>query len=72
MVCAKTGQRTPTGYYNIERMLKAIQRRGSVLACRTCLEARGIKDEELLDGVLVTTLGELAQVTLEADKVLVF
>jgi uncharacterized protein involved in oxidation of intracellular sulfur len=61
-----------SGYYNIERMLHPIIRRGSVQACRTCLEARGIRDEELLDGVRVTTLGELAEVVLEAEKVLVF
>jgi len=72
VTAAKSGQRTPDGYYNIERMLRPIIRRGTVQACRTCLEARGIAEDELLEGVIVTTLGELAQVTLEADKVLVF
>ncbi|MBW2525305.1 MAG: DsrE family protein [Deltaproteobacteria bacterium] len=72
VLAAKTGQKTPQGYYNIERMLRGIMRRGTVQACRTCLEARGIEAEELLEGVIVTTLGELATVTLEADKVLVF
>jgi uncharacterized protein involved in oxidation of intracellular sulfur len=72
VVGAKAGQKTPQGYYNIERMLRGIMRRGVVQACRTCLEARAIKDEELLEGVIPTTLGELATVTLEADKVLVF
>ena len=72
VLCAKTGQQTPTGYYNVERMLKPVLRRGSVQACRTCLEARGITKEELMEGVIVNTLGELAQVTLEADKVLVY
>jgi len=28
--CAKTGQDTPQGYYNIERMLKSLARRGEV------------------------------------------
>ena len=28
--CAKAGQKTPEGYYNIERMLKPIVRRGQV------------------------------------------
>ena len=28
--CAIAGQKTPDGYYNIERMLKAIARRGEV------------------------------------------
>lgn len=28
--CALAGQKTPDGYYNVERMLKAIARRGEV------------------------------------------
>ncbi len=28
--CAVAGQKTPEGYYNVERMLKAIARRGEV------------------------------------------
>ncbi len=70
--CAKPGQQTPQGYYNIERMLKPVLRKGVVMACRTCMEARGLKREELLAGVHEARLGELAQLTLEADKVLTF
>jgi uncharacterized protein involved in oxidation of intracellular sulfur len=29
--CAKAGQQTPEGYYNIERMLKPVVRKGRVL-----------------------------------------
>ena len=72
VLCAKTGQKTPNGYYNIERMLRPILRRADVMACRTCMEARGLTQEELMEGVRETTLGELAQLTLEADKVLVY
>ena len=28
--CAMAGQKTPDGYYNVERMFKAITRRGEV------------------------------------------
>ena len=28
--CARKGQKTPDGYYNIERMIKAIAKRGKV------------------------------------------
>ena len=28
--CARNGQKTPDGYYNIERMIKSIARRGEV------------------------------------------
>ena len=72
VLCAKSGQQTPDGYYNIERMLKTIVRRGTVMGCETCLEARGLKEADLLPGVRAAKLGELAQLTLEADKVLTF
>jgi uncharacterized protein involved in oxidation of intracellular sulfur len=51
VLCAKAGQQTPDGYYNVERMLKPVLRRGTVMACRTCLEARGLQASDLLDGV---------------------
>jgi len=72
VLCAKKGQKTPDGYYNVERMLKPVLRRGTVMACRTCIEARGIVVGELVEGVREARLGELAQLTLEADKVLVY
>ena len=28
--CARQGQRTPDGYYNVERMVKSLARRGEV------------------------------------------
>ena len=30
VLCARSGQKTPEGYYNIERMIQAIARRGEV------------------------------------------
>ena len=30
VLCARRGQNTPEGYYNIERMMKAIAKRGQV------------------------------------------
>jgi len=72
VACAKTGQTTPDGYYNVERMLKPILRRGTVLVCRTCAEARGLKPEDLMDGVRIVTLGEGAEFALEADKTMVY
>jgi uncharacterized protein involved in oxidation of intracellular sulfur len=30
VLCARKGQKTPDGYYNIERMIKAITKRGKV------------------------------------------
>jgi len=72
VLCAKTGQQTPEGYYNVERMLKPVLRKGAVMACRTCMEARGLAKTDLMEGVIETRLGDLAQLTLEADRVLVY
>lgn len=66
-------QSTPQGYYNVERMLKAvIAKGGQVKTCGTCSEARGIKNLALLEGVEISTMSQLAQWTVESDKVLVF
>jgi uncharacterized protein involved in oxidation of intracellular sulfur len=70
--CAKRGQTTPDGYYNVERMLKAVRRKGRVLLCGTCMDARGLGDGDLAEGAIRSSLDELTALTLEADKVLVF
>jgi len=40
--------------------------------CRTCALARGIADLPLIAGVTIGTLPELADATVEADKVITF
>ena len=70
--CAKRGQTVPEGYYSIERMLKAARRGGEVLLCGACMDARGITEEEILEGARRSSMAELAERTLGADKVLVF
>jgi uncharacterized protein involved in oxidation of intracellular sulfur len=70
---AKAGQQTPNGYYNLERMLKTlIARGGKVLLCGTCMDARGMREQELLEGSRRSTMDELTELTLVADKLLVF
>ena len=69
----KAGQQTPNGYYNLERMLKGVlTKKGEVLLCGTCMDARGIKETELVDGCRRSTLDALTELTVSADKVLVF
>lgn len=73
VVAAKSGQRTPEGFYNIERMLgRVLAGGGDVLLCGTCLDARGIAAAELIDGVRRSDMAELASATLASNKVLVF
>jgi uncharacterized protein involved in oxidation of intracellular sulfur len=73
VLAAKAGQKTPDGFYNVERMLKrVVAGKGQVLICGTCLDARGIVDAEIMDGARRSTMDELAAATIAADKVLVF
>lgn len=71
--CAKAGMQTPNGYYNIERMLKAVTKRGGeVGVCGSCMEARGITEAELTPNTHKSTLAVLTEWTQWADKVLIF
>lgn len=73
VACALPGQTTPNGYYNIERMLKAvIKNGGQVKACGGCSEARGVNKLPLIEGVEISNMEQLAKRTVEADKILTF
>ena len=45
---------------------------GRLLACGTCMDVRGLNDGDMMEGAARSTMGELAEATLAADKVLVF
>jgi uncharacterized protein involved in oxidation of intracellular sulfur len=71
--CAISGQTTPNGYYNIERMLKPLAAKGALIGvCGSCMDARGIKPEMLAEGARRSSMAELTSWTAEADKVLLF
>ena len=72
VTCAKSGQQVPLGYYNLELMVKAVARKGAVLLCGTCMDARGLTDDELIEGTQRSTMDELAELSSAADQVLVF
>jgi uncharacterized protein involved in oxidation of intracellular sulfur len=59
-------------YYNTQLMLGKIVRSGEVLLCGTCMDARGLRADEIIEGALRGTLAQLTDWTVEADKVLVF
>ncbi len=69
----KAGQQTPNGYYNVERMLKGVvTKKGRVLLCGSCMDARGLREGEIVAGCERSTLDELANATLASDRLLVF
>ena len=73
VLCALAGQQTPNGYYNLERMVASVIKRGATVGlCGTCMDARGLKEEQLVEGARRSTLEELTDWTLWADKVITF
>ena len=71
--CAVAGQSTPDGYYNLGRMIDAAARHGAVIGCcGTCLDARGITNDMLAPAARRSTLDELTDWTLWADKTITF
>ncbi|SFR66346.1 uncharacterized protein involved in oxidation of intracellular sulfur [Marinobacter daqiaonensis] len=69
---AKSGQKTPDGFYNAERMVKRVAIKGEVQLCGTCMDARGITEDEIVKGAERSTMDALADATISADRVLVF
>ena len=74
VAAAKKGQKPPEGYYNLEKMLKELADQGTpIVACRTCVNARGLTQQELVEGIRVgTTVGDLAEWVKTSQKVLSF
>jgi uncharacterized protein involved in oxidation of intracellular sulfur len=70
---AKSGQKPPTGYYHLGRMVTELVSSGvEVRVCGTCIDSRGLKSEDLIDGVVVGKMLDLARWVAEASKVLNF
>lgn len=70
VACAKSGQKVPEGYYNAGDMVRMVG--GEVGLCGTCMDARGMGIDRVVEGARRSTLKELAEWTAAADKVLVF
>ncbi|HVA38116.1 MAG TPA: DsrE family protein [Candidatus Dormibacteraeota bacterium] len=71
--CAQRGQRVPSGYYNIETMLQTVSRHGGTVGvCGSCMDARGIGDDDLTQSARRSSMDELTDWTQQASKVLVF
>ena len=71
--CAKSGQKVPEGFYNLQVLLgRVVRNRAEVGVCGTFMDARGIAETELIEGTRKSTMAELTAWTQWADKVLVF
>jgi len=73
VACALKGQETPSGYYNIERMLKlSIKRGAKVKICGSCVAARGIKNSVFLEGAEIGSMTDLSGWIFQSDKIITF
>lgn len=70
---AKKGQKTPEGYYNLEKTLRDLLKGGvKIEACGTCLTARALGKEDMIEDIEVGTMLKLAGWIKESSKVLTF
>jgi uncharacterized protein involved in oxidation of intracellular sulfur len=70
---AKRGQKTPSGYYNLENMLiDLIEKSVMVKACGSCLSARGLEIKDLVEGVEKGSMMGLSEWVKESRNVLSF
>jgi sulfur relay (sulfurtransferase) complex TusBCD TusD component (DsrE family) len=73
VVTAKKGQKPPEGYPNLEKMLWELIEQGvEVVACSTCTDARGFTERDIIEGVQIGTMMQLAHWMRESQGVLSF
>ena len=73
VTCAVAGQKTPDGYYNLERLLGAVIRHNAEVGlCGTCMDPRGLEEVDIVDGAHRSTMEQLADWTIWADRVIAF
>ncbi len=54
-------------------MIRSLSRRnGEIGCCGTCLDVRGLDEEQLVEGAFRSTMDQLADWTLEADRIVTF
>lgn len=71
--CAVANQKVPDGYYHLDRMVTSVIRHGGkVGCCGTCMDARAVGDDTLLDRVHRSRLEEVTEWTIWADKAVSF
>lgn len=73
VVCGLAGFTPAHADYNPQELLRSIAATGTVIgACGTCMDARGIPSEALIQEVHRSSMDELAAWTEDSDKVISF
>ncbi|MGZ4199959.1 MAG: DsrE/DsrF/TusD sulfur relay family protein [Thermoleophilia bacterium] len=70
---ARGGQDPRDAHASLEAMLRELLERGVVVtACGTCCQTRGLVAGDLVDGVAVGTIHDLAALVARSDRTLTF
>lgn len=73
VACGRSGQKVPPGYYNAGDLVRSVAtRHGEVGICGSCMDARGLAEAEILPGTHRSSMDQLTDWTLWADRVIVF
>ncbi|WP_405133072.1 DsrE/DsrF/TusD sulfur relay family protein [Nocardia sp. NBC_01388] len=71
VVSVTAGQKVPHGFYNLAKMTTALTENGGVIGnCGACMDARGMGDDQLIEGAHRSSMVELAEWTAWADQVI--
>ena len=71
--CAKSHQKVPQGYYNLEIMLRQVGRLGGEIGvCGSCMDARGLADTDLAEPAHRSSLDALTDWVQWSERTLVF
>ncbi len=71
--CAIANQKLPEGYYHLDRMVSSAAHHGAEIGlCGTCMDARGITDAMITADARRSSLDEVTDWTLWADKTITF
>ena len=67
------GQKTPDGYYNIERLINSLVKRNSdVYIWGSCSDTRGVSENIVIDGIKRGGIDILADWIISSDNVLTY
>jgi len=73
VTAAKKGQAPPKGFYNVAEMFSGLIEKGvEVRSCITCTKARGLTQEDFIEGAVVGATMDLANWVAEGGQVMVF
>lgn len=64
-------QQDPATYDNVGKWMRSVLEEGAnVKACGVCMKARGVSENEFIEGIEKTSMNGFLEMTLEADKVM--